>query len=518
MLFNWVPDRILYITDPVGNALVALTLVHDGMVFQVDSRRHIRSDRLDLPVDMAPAVSEVVNPAFASNTTLAGGSDIYVANRVNGTIVRLRQDGTMVAVRQVAVTGLGALGPGRLNGIAVSRDAQKLWVTVSGALPGFPGVEGAVLELPAFGASTSGSRQSTDGLPTLVAHGEVLFHSVLSPRLGLGPLFNALACVSCHNSPVAGGMGTGGLGIVIRVGQRSSTSFDPLLGRGGPVARVHSVAELNLPCWLPPGIPAEANLTSVRNAPALFGLGLIETIPDEVILAGARPRRDGVRGRPNLVRGADGRERPGRFGWKAHLPTLDAFVAEALRTEHGITNPLAPVDNLPTRAGDPGQCASAAEALEDDGTLLQALTAFVASLAPPVSSTTTPEPRGRALFDDIGCALCHLPSLQAGDREVWLYSDLLLHDMGSDLDDGVLQEAASGRDWRTTPLWGVGDRTRFLHDGHALTLREAILAHGGEAAPAVQRFRTLSPDHSTHVLTFLASLTMSRGSQEAGRQ
>ena len=95
---------------------------------------------------------EVANPGFSSNTTLAGDSDLYVANRGNGTIMRLRQDGTVVAVRQVNVPGLGPLGADRLNGIAVSPDAARIWVTIRGELPEFPGLEGAVVELPAFGA------------------------------------------------------------------------------------------------------------------------------------------------------------------------------------------------------------------------------------------------------------------------------------------------------------------------------------------------------------------------------
>lgn len=107
---------------------------------------------LNIPVDIAPAVPEIANPGFASNTTLAGGSDLYVANRGNGTIIRLRQDGTVIAVQQVVVPGLGPLGAGRLNGIAVSPDATRLWVTVSGALPESPHADGLVVELPVFGA------------------------------------------------------------------------------------------------------------------------------------------------------------------------------------------------------------------------------------------------------------------------------------------------------------------------------------------------------------------------------
>jgi hypothetical protein len=150
MTFNWVPNAILYVSDPAGNAIVALTLVTDSGLFRVDSTRRLRLVELDAPIDLAPAVAEIANPAFSSNTTLAGDADLYVINRGNGTIVRVKQDGTVRAVRRVMVPGAGVLGPDRLNGIAVSNDASRIWVTVSGSLPGQP--EGAVLELPAFGA------------------------------------------------------------------------------------------------------------------------------------------------------------------------------------------------------------------------------------------------------------------------------------------------------------------------------------------------------------------------------
>jgi hypothetical protein len=152
VVFNWVPDRILYVTDPVHHAVAVLTLVDDGSIFRLQQVRHLVNTDLNVPVDVAPAVPEIANPGFASNTTLAGGSDLYVANRGNGSIVRLRQDGTVIAVRQVAVPGLGPLGTERLNGLAVSPDATRLWVTVSGTLPEFPQADGIVVELPAFGA------------------------------------------------------------------------------------------------------------------------------------------------------------------------------------------------------------------------------------------------------------------------------------------------------------------------------------------------------------------------------
>ena len=180
-----------------------------------------------------------------------------------------------------------------------------------------------------------------------VALGEHLFSAGFTPEDGLGPLFNAPSCASCHSVPEVGGMGPEGLGVAIRVGRTVDGRFDPLEGQGGPVARGRSLSEDSATCAVRPGIPAGATITSVRNAPALFGLGLLETIPDEAILAGAVPRGDGVHGRPHLVNGATGAQRVGRFGWKADSASLEGFVAEAFRNEHGITSPLAPRDFLP---------------------------------------------------------------------------------------------------------------------------------------------------------------------------
>jgi hypothetical protein len=157
VVFNWVPNAILYVADPVRNAIVALTLVDDGKVFQVQETRQLSSPAFNVPIDLAPAVAEVASPAFSSNSTLAGGADLYVANRGDGTIVRLAQDGRVVAQRTIAVPGLGVLGAGRLNGVAVSPDAQRLWITVSGSIPGYDGLEGAVVEVPAFGTPNSGT-------------------------------------------------------------------------------------------------------------------------------------------------------------------------------------------------------------------------------------------------------------------------------------------------------------------------------------------------------------------------
>lgn len=157
MVFNWIPNTILYVTDPASNSIVVLSLRAEGKAFVVESTRRLEAAALNLPVDIAPAVAEVASPLFSSNTTLAGGADFYVANWGNGTIVRLKQNGKVVAVRRVKLPGTNPLGAGRLNGIAISPDARRIWVTVSGKLPGYP--EGAVIELPTFGEPGSSPRE-----------------------------------------------------------------------------------------------------------------------------------------------------------------------------------------------------------------------------------------------------------------------------------------------------------------------------------------------------------------------
>jgi CxxC motif-containing protein (DUF1111 family) len=328
-----------------------------------------------------------------------------------------------------------------------------------------------------------------------VQSGAAIFATPLTPETGLGPLYNGRACIDCHASPAPGGMGKDGLSTVLRVGQLTDGGFDPLVAQGGPVARAHSVTELGAACDLMPGIPPEANVTSVRNAPSLFGDGLIDTIPDEVIAAGAVPRDDGVQGRVNLVNG-----RVGRFGWKADTATLEQFVADAFRNEHGVTNPGAPEAHLPSARGGSEPCAGESSSLKDDGSRVSALAAYVGSLPSPQLAAV--QPAGEAVFEQIGCASCHTPSLNG----VPLYSDLLLHDMGRTLDDKVVQADARGQDWRTTPLWGLGSRPRFLHDGRARTIQAAVTAHGGEADPAVTRFQALSPDDRQALLSFLSAL------------
>ena len=335
--------------------------------------------------------------------------------------------------------------------------------------------------------------------------GRELFEAKFTPEQGLGPLFNDRSCAGCHFEPTLGGMGRNGLATVLRVGQLTESGFDAMVGRGGPVAPEHAISELGAACDRRAGIPPGVNVTSVRNAPALFGSGLIDAIPDAAIRAGAIAQGDGVHGRPSVVRGPDGRRRIGRFGWKAHLPTLERFVAEAFRSEMGLTSPIPSEIASPTSRGERGPCAEKSPGSEVEREDVTAVAAFLAALPAPRPSGSPAE--GAAVFEQAGCAACHVPALTArGGKAVPLYSDLLLHDMGRALDDRVVQGSAAGADWRTTPLWGLGDRLRFLHDGRARSVEAAILAHGGEAERAVRRFRALAAEPRRRLLAFLRSL------------
>jgi mono/diheme cytochrome c family protein len=500
IIFNWVPDPVLYIADPNRNAVLALTLLNDGTRFRLEKTQRLEAPELNLPIDLAPAVLESINPDVSSSTTLAGSADFYVASRGNGTIVRMRQDGTVLAVRSIEVSGSGTLGPGRLTGIAVAADANRLWVSISGPVPASGEREGAILELPAFGADRAVAPSAATAPPGSAPDAAAAVDVAL--QMGLGPAFNGRSCADCHRAPVAGGMGANGLATVLRVGKLDPSGYDPMLGRGGPIARMHALSEFGIACSVLPGVPAGANLISVRNAPALFGLGLVDEVPDATILAGAVPRARGIHGHANIVAAADGQEAVGRFGWKAEIPRLEQFVAAALRDEHGITSPLAPRDLIAD--GVRPDCGAYRSAPKDDGALVDSLTAFVRSLEPLVPQARAP--LGNAIFVHTGCADCHTPTLAAGDKVVALYSDLLLHDMGPALNDGVVQGQARGRDWRTTPLWGLSERARFLHDGRARSIESAILAHGGEAAQVVQAFRTLNRDERSALLAFLSAL------------
>jgi hypothetical protein len=441
---------------------------------------------------MSPAVPEVAARNFASNTTLGGGSDLYVLNRGNNTVIRMQPDGRVIAVCRIEADLPGF----RVNGLAVSEDARTIWVTATA-----PGRQGVVLRMPAFGAgpiTTSMIESARNaGASGAVAQGADMFVRELNIEQGLGPLFNGRACVSCHNTAggvvVAGGMGVSPNTFVTRIARIENGRF-LVLPAHGPTARQQSVASLGEPCGLRTGVPPEANATSIRSAMTLRGASLIDNIRlgDIERVRAAQPAA--VRGRFNIL--PDGRA--GRFGWKAQTATLVEFMAEAFRDEIGLTNPLTPRDFVEG-------CGAAIQQPEIDGAPLTSLVAFLNEIDPPVPALACRSSTGAAVFAAIGCANCHTPSMPGpgSAAPVFLYSDLLLHDMGPGLADGFIQGSASGSEFRTTPLWRAADRQRFLHNGRAVTTTDAIQAHGGQAEAARAAFRTLSSTDRQALLDFL---------------
>jgi CxxC motif-containing protein (DUF1111 family) len=265
----------------------------------------------------------------------------------------------------------------------------------------------------------------------------------------------------------------------------------------------------------------------------MIGLGLLEAIPDETLLAATDPQDsdgDGISGRVNQVWDiAKGDLAIGRFGWKAGMPTLDQQNQNAFQFDIGLSTPLYP---------DPkGDCTSAQEAcqtapngndrefddLEVHSVMTDLVLYYTRNIAPPArtNSQNTDVLAGEKIFNDIGCAACHTPRYELPDRPdmaeqsgqtIWPYTDLLLHDMGEGLADHRPEAQASGREWRTPALWGIGraqeidPRARFLHDGRARTILEAILWHGGEAQVARDTVTKLPPSARNELLTFLKSL------------
>tara|TARA_R110000787_G_scaffold8843_13_gene30346 strand:- start:4 stop:1392 length:1389 start_codon:yes stop_codon:yes gene_type:complete len=266
-------------------------------------------------------------------------------------------------------------------------------------------------------------------------------------------------------------------------------------------------------------------LISPRVAPSVFGLGLLAAVPDETLSANADPDDadgDGISGRLNIVIDrATGAERLGRFGWKANQPSLEQQNATALHGDLGLTTSLYPQENCPAAQ-------SACRAADSGGTpevpraFLDKLTFYMETLAVPArrNRANPTVRRGERLFMTIGCASCHRPTLSSGphpnpviaNQRFAPYTDLLLHDMGEELADGRPDFQASGREWRTPPLWGLGlistvnKHYRLLHDGRADGPAEAILWHGGEAANSRERFRNLPAEDRSALLAFLNSL------------
>jgi CxxC motif-containing protein (DUF1111 family) len=341
--------------------------------------------------------------------------------------------------------------------------------------------------------------------------GRIEFDRVFTPGTGLGPLFNADSCAECHEEPVSGGPGD-------EVELHATAllpdgACDPLIDLGGPVYQQEVTPALReiLGIDAEP-VPSRATGRGLRSTPDVFGFGLLDAVPDEAILARADPDDrdgDGISGRAN--RFVDGRL--GRFGRKAFVPTLGEFNAGAFPIEQGVTNPASISEN--TVAGEPLPAGSDPLPEPEIGAEAVRLTdRFVRFLAPPAARDPEGKAkRGREIFSGIGCVACHVPVLETGDHEVKAlrrkriaaYTDLLLHDMGPELAD-ICLGLATPSEFRTEPLMGLRLSTRFMHDGRATSIEEAIRLHGGEGAASRDRFVSLSEDERRALLEFLGTL------------
>jgi len=357
--------------------------------------------------------------------------------------------------------------------------------------------------------------------------GDEAFGQAFTMETGLGPVFNQTACLNCHPDEGRGHPSTN----LTRFGRMEADgTFDVMSEFGGP-----QLQDRSIPGYPAETLPAEATGVSVRGGPVAVGLGLVEAIPDATILANEDPDDadgDGISGRANFVTPPDylplapNKIRRdgmllGRFGRKATAIDLLHQTVNAYKQDMGISTDFEPEDifnpvignTLGDNVADP----------EVSAETVQNVVLYLQTLRPPLRrNADAPKVRvGEALFSSIGCADCHIPELRSGTsrigvlslKPVSLYSDLLLHDMGPALADNFPEGEATGTEWRTTPLWGLGivgnllgGTPFYLHDGRTSDLVEVIDLHLGEAEAARNRFFQLPDGDQDALLIFLNSL------------
>lgn len=377
-------------------------------------------------------------------------------------------------------------------------------------------------------------------------------------RDGLGPTFNAQSCSSCHSHdgrakpPDHDDDPVRGLLLKLSVPGPDGPVDEPTYGDqlqdraigGVPVEgrisiRYESVTgkyadgttyTLRKPTYTvrePAYGPLHPEvMMSPRIAPAVVGMGLLEAIPEKDIIALADPEDsdgDGISGRPNMVwDDRQGKHVLGRFGWKAGKPTVELQSAGAFHGDIGITSRYFPDENCPPVQSACIEAPNGGSPEVPDERLAK-VTFYVQTLAvPAMRNVDDPQVRdGARLFMKAGCGECHTPRHETSEdyplrpmqgQVIFPFTDLLLHDMGEDLADNRPDGEATGREWRTPPLWGIGlvetvnGHTMFLHDGRARNLEEAVLWHGGEAKQSRDFFVGLSSDERESVIRFLRSL------------
>jgi len=354
----------------------------------------------------------------------------------------------------------------------------------------------------------------TDQELALFEAGKDEFQEVETVENGLGPVFNEASCTSCHSDPVVGG---GSARLETRFGRlKPDGSFDPMVEFGGSLLQDHGIGKVGSYDYNAERVPVEATIIARRRTTPLFGLGLLDAVPDATFEALARMQARSTPetvGRPNTVTDLANKVAVGKFGWKAQVPTLLQFAADAYLNEMGITSPFFPNENCPQ-----GDCSlltgNPAPGLNDDGAGVEAFANFMTLLAPPPRGPITKDvAAGEVIFMSLGCASCHVPELKTGSHPVkalahqtfFPFSDFLLHDMGN-LGDGIEQGQATGPEMRTAPLWGQREIKRFLHDGRATTIDQAIRAHDGQGAASRDAFNGLPPDSKSKLRSFLNSL------------
>lgn len=340
------------------------------------------------------------------------------------------------------------------------------------------------------------------------------FVNVETATGGLGPIFNNVSCVACHRQAGTGGAGTIN---VVRFGRTTEGAFDPLANLGGSLLQRFSIAVGTREI-----VPPEANVRAERQTSALFGLGLIEAIPEETIIAGVkRPLSTAVRGRVAMISDPlSGTTRVGRFGWKGQHSSVEAFCGDAYLNEMGITNALFPTENAPNDRADVLARLDTVADPEDEADPetgkadFQLAADFVKYLgAPPPRPRNADALAGQTLFATVGCADCHTPTMKTGansvsalsEKDVPLYSDLLLHDMSA-LGDGIVQGPTTGREFRTPPLWGLRSSAPYLHDGRARNVDASIRLHDGQGSSARDKYAALTAVQRRQMLAFLDTL------------
>lgn len=353
---------------------------------------------------------------------------------------------------------------------------------------------------------------------------------------GLGPLFAARSCAGCHTGAALAARFTeapedriAGRGFVLRLGNAEGHP-DPVYGRllhsqaiqgmtpeGRVVLAAASQSErgYEVSLALAHGALDAPTRQSPRIAPSLVGRAMLERIDAEAVLALADPHdsdSDGISGRPHMV-DAEAGQAVGRYGWKAETASLVEQTADAFAMDMGLSSRLRPLphgDCTPLQAecmAAPTGESESFEGHELSEEMIGLVVAYLESLPRPPERSR--EGTGAALFSDAGCGACHVPSLPGSDgMEIAAYTDLLLHDMGPALDDGVGAPGVASAEWRSAPLIGMtpGDGRRYLHDGRATSVDAAIRAHGGEADAARERYLALGEDERAALVAFVESL------------